>query len=103
MKITLFAKKRSDNSGKVFYTYIGKLTRKSTGEVITVSVKFRAECGAPDPHKCPRIIEFDARNANYTERTIERDDGSSVISRTLWITEWKDAGEYIDTSMDDFA
>lgn len=102
MEIVVFAKKGTTKDGRTFYRYIGRLTRKSTGEVVTVAVKFRADCGAPDPHACPRVISFDKSAANYNEKTIERDDGSSVLSREMWISAWTDKGEFVDTSMDDF-
>lgn len=103
MKITVFAKKRNTQEGKVFYTYIGRLTKKATGEIITVQVKFREECGAPKHEICPRVIEFDKKDANYTEQQIPRDDGSVILSRVMWISKWKDVGAYVDTSMDEFA
>lgn len=103
MKITVFAKKGTSKDGKTFFRFLGKMTRKSTGEVVTVAVKFRTECGAPDPHNCPRVIEFDKKAANYAEKTITKDDGTTIISREVWLTAWKDCGEFVDTSMDDFA
>lgn len=78
------------------------MIRKSTGEEVTVAVKFRRDCGAPDPHKCPRIIEFDKKDANFTEKSFLTDDGKSITSRTVWVSKWKDCGEFVDTSMDDF-
>lgn len=102
MKITVFAKQGKTQDGRAYYRYIGKLVRKSTGESVTVAVKFRQECGYPDPHKCPRVIEIDKKKANYSESTITKDDGSVVTSRELWVTAWKDVGEFVDTSMDDF-
>lgn len=102
MKLLVFAKKRTSKDGKAFFTYLSTLTRKDGGEVITVQVKFREACGAPDPHKCPRYITVPRDCANYHEKTIE-DEDITKIARTLWVSEWDDAGDYIDTSLDEFA
>ena len=102
MKITVFAKECKKRDGGTFYRYIGKLTRKSTGEVVTVSVNFRQECGAPNPHNCPRIVEFDKKNANYSESDFTKEDGTTIKTRELWISKWKDGGEFVDNSLDDF-
>lgn len=103
MKITVFSKQRTASDGRTFYSYIGRMIRKSTGEEITVAVKFRRDCGAPDPHACPRVIEFDKKDANFTEKSFLSEDGEKTItSRTVWLTKWKDAGAFVDTSMDDF-
>lgn len=102
MEIVVFSKARTSKDGRAFYSYIGKMTRKSTGEVLTVAVKFRRDCGAPDPHTCPRVIQFDKSNANFTEKTFITDDGKTITSRTLWLSAWMDGGEFVDTSMDDF-
>lgn len=103
MKITVFSKQRTLSDGRIFYTYIGRLIRKSTGEEITVAVRFRNDCGKPDPHTCPRVIEFDKKDANFTEKSFLSEDGEKTInSRTLWLTAWEDAGAFVDTSMDDF-
>ena len=52
MQVTIFAKKRNTKEGKVFYTYLTKLTKKD-GTEVTASVKFRDECGSPKPDHCP--------------------------------------------------
>ena len=100
MKITLFAKKRTSNEGKVFYNYLATLVRKSTGETIPVQVKFREACGSPDPHKCPCYIEVNSKDANLSSHTIETDSGSKTVN-ILWVTKWAFAGEYVDNSMED--
>lgn len=102
MKMTIFAKKGQSRDGRTFFRYLGRLIRKSTGETVTVAVKFRETAGHPDAAKCPMNIEFSKADANYTEKEITRDDGSTIISREIWISAWKDAGAFVDTSMDDF-
>jgi len=100
-KLLIFAKSRQTAEGKQFFTYLSSLTRKTDGEVITVQVKFRQECGQPNPQKCPRYIEVKQTDCNFTEKTLELDDGFKT-ARTLWVSAWKDAGDYIDESMNDF-
>lgn len=102
MEITVFAKKRKTSDGKSFFGYISTLTRKD-GESITVSVKFRDDCGAPKPEKCPVNIEFDKKHANLSSREyIREDSGEIATSYTLWVNEWKQGAEYVDKSLDDF-
>lgn len=100
MKITLFAKKRTSKEGKVFYNYLTTLVRKSTGETFAAQVKFREECGAPDPHKCPCYVVIDPKNCNITKKTITTDDGQKTVN-TMWVSKWEFGGNYVDTSMND--
>lgn len=106
MEITIFAKKRQSKDGRTFYTYLSTLTKKTTGEQVTVQVKFRQDAGQPDPHACPMNIVFDKADANYTEklREIENENGEKVTihSNTLWVSKWETGSAYVDTSMDDF-
>ena len=101
MEITIFAKKRQSNDGRTFYTYLTNLVKKSTGESVTVQVKFRQDCGNPDPHACPCNIEVDKSKCNYREKTIEQ-DGKTIVSRVMWVSEWENGSEYVDDSMNDF-
>ena len=53
MKFAVFAKKRQTidaESGKArdFYTFLTTLVNKTTGEPLTVQMKFREACGAPE-------------------------------------------------------
>ena len=102
MKIVIFAKKRTAGDGKIFYNYLSTLTNKNTGEETVVQVKFRQECGAPDPHKCPRMIVFDKKKANLSKHSYTTEDGETRTRSELWLSAWKDGGEFADTSMDDF-
>lgn len=102
MKITVFAKKRTTRDGKPFYGYIATLTRKD-GSDITVTVKFRDECGAPKPEKCPMNIHFPKTAANLTTKEYVREDtGELANSHTLWVSAWEQGEAYIDKSLDDF-
>lgn len=102
MKITIFAKKRTATDGRAFYNYLSTLTSKTTGEEQVVQVKFRQDCGSPDPHTCPRVIEFDKHDANLSAHSYETNDGETRTRRELWVSKWKDCGEFVDNSLDDF-
>ena len=104
MKIAVFAKRKTKNDEKKtpFYIYLSSLTNKETGETMPVRVKFRDECGKPDPSKCPMFITFDKKNANLQLETYVTDDGEERTVRNLWIAKWTNAGEYVDTSLDEF-
>ena len=102
MNVTVFAKKRQTKEGKTFYVYIGTLKKKD-GTEESVTVKFREDCGQPDPKKCPVNIVFDKANANLSNRDFIREDTGEVINiKTLWINSWQEGGPYVDHSLDDF-
>ena len=105
MELTIFAKKRKTKEGKDFTAYFTKLTKK-TGEVITTSVKFREDCGAPKRENCPMNIVVDKSHANFVEKGITYEDSEGIekdgIDRTLWISEWTEGELYVDTSLDEF-
>lgn len=103
MKATIFAKKKKTREGRTFTAYVTRLTRKD-GTEVSMSAKFREDCGQPKPEECPLIIEFDKADANIAERSYIREDtGEEAAAYTLWISAWKKSDEeYIDHSMDDF-
>lgn len=102
MEITIYAKKRTTNEGKSFYSYLSTLTRKD-GTKQTVSVKFRDECGNPKPENCPMNIEFDKCNANMSTKEFLREDSGEVgVSYTLWVSDWRQGTPFVDHSLDDF-
>ena len=102
MEITIYAKKRTSNEGKFFFSYLSTLTRKDETKQ-TVSVKFRDECGSPKPEKCPMNIKFDKRNANMTTKEFIREDtGEISTSYTLWVSVWEQGAPFVDHSLDDF-
>ena len=110
MKLAIFSKKRqvqeTDANGKVtvrpFFTYLTTLVRKTDGERVTVQVKFREACGAPDPLACPMFIEVARDKMNLSWQKYTSDDGEELESAKLWITEWTNAGAFVDHSMDEF-
>ena len=106
MKVLVFGKKRQTKDGKTFTAYVSKLT-KTTGEEVTVGVKFREECGAPKLEETPCYIEVEKTDANLTikheEITTEDGEIREVENKTLWVSEWKMSPEkYVDHSLDDF-
>lgn len=102
MEITIYAKKRTSGEGKTFYGYLATLT-KTDGTEQMVSVKFREDCGNPDPKKCPMNIRFDKSCANLTHKTFVREDtGEAGVSYTLWVSRWEDGEPFVDHSLDEF-
>ena len=102
MELTIYAKKRTTNAGKVFFNYLTTLKRKD-GEEQTLSVKFRDECGTPRPETCPCNIIVDKADANIAKRTFTREDtGLKDTALTLWISAWKMGSVFVDTSLDDY-
>ena len=102
MQITIFAKKRNTKEGKVFYTYLTKLTKKD-GTEVTASVKFRDECGSPKPDQCPCNIVLEKADCNFTTKTsIDEETGEMRSNHTLWVNNWTKGEPYVDHSMDDF-
>lgn len=102
MEIVIFAKKRTKEDGKSFYSYLSTLTRKD-GSTQTVLVKFRDECGHPKPEECPMNIKVDKANANIAKSEFTREDsGEIATSYTLWVTKWEKGSSWVDTSLDEF-
>ena len=107
MKVTIFAQKKETKEGKKFYTYLAKINKKD-GSVDTLEAKFREECGAPDPTKCPLIIEVDkSSGSNISEKkekyTDEVGEEKEVTRRRFWIAAWSESDEkYFDTSLDEY-
>lgn len=102
MEITIYAKKRTTNEGKTFFSYLSTLTRKD-GTKQTVSVKFRDDAGNPKPENCPMNIKFDRGSANIATREFVRDDTGDVgTSFTLWVSAWEPGAPFVDHSLDDY-
>jgi hypothetical protein len=107
MKLAIFAKKRQaidPNTGKSrdFWTYLTTLISRSSGEPLTVQVKFREACGAPDPAICPCFIEVPKGKANLSWDSYENEDGEKLQAAKMWVTEWENAGAYEDHTLDDY-
>lgn len=98
--LAIFAKhiRTSDND---FFSYLTTLPKKD-GTEVTMQVKFRKKCGAPDGEICPRMIAVNRKDMNFTKDEWDTEDGKHIVANTLWVSKWQDAGEYIDTSLDDF-
>lgn len=107
MKVTIFAQKKETKEGEKFYTYLAKINKKD-GSVDTLEAKFREECGAPDPKKCPIIIEVDkSSGSNISEKkekyTDEVGEEKEVTRRRFWIAAWSESDEkYVNTSLDEY-
>lgn len=101
MKATIFAKKRTTEQGKTFYTYLTNLTR-TDGTTQSVQVKFREDAGQPKPERCPMNIIFDKAKGNLSTEWYDNENGERVAAYKLWISEWKEGEPYIDHSLDDF-
>jgi hypothetical protein len=102
MEITIFAKKRQTKDGRIFWSYLSTLTKKD-GEKVTVSVKFREECGSPKPEDCPMNIIFEKHEGNMSSRDFVREDtGELFTSYTLWLSGWKVGEPYVDHSLDEY-
>lgn len=108
MKINIFGKS-IEYQGKRFPAYTGRLIKKD-GTELTVTVKFRQDCGGPDLKECPCQIEFPRHSANLVIKAIKDSDGIPVtddngevkMAKTLWIAQWRMVGPYIDHSLDEF-
>lgn len=103
MNITIFAKKRTTQEGKKFYSYLTTLNRKN-GESVVATVKFNEACGNPRPEECPLNIIIDKATANLSGKNVtDPETGEVFESRTLWVKNWeKDPNVWVDTSLDDF-
>lgn len=100
MQISIYAKKRTMNNGKVFYNYLSRLTSRQ-GEVVPVNVKF-PEGSEPDPARCPMNVVFNKCDANLSWQRYENKKGEEAISHTLWVKVWEEGEPFVDTSLDDF-
>lgn len=106
MEKTIFAKKRSTKDGtRAFNSYFTRLVDTTTGEELTVQVKFREECG--EPKNCPCNILIDKKDVNlvikdktYTDEKTQEE--KQTTERTLWVSAWKEGSPYVDHSMDNF-
>lgn len=102
MEITVFAKKRNTKEGKTFYTYLSNIPKKD-GTKQTVSVKFREECGTPEPKNCPCNIIVEKKNVNMSKEDFAYPETGEVgTSFTMWVSAWINGSEYVDHSMDEY-
>lgn len=102
MEISIFAKERRTREGRSFHTYFTTLTKKD-GSQLVAAVKFRRECGEPDPAACPQNIIVDKEHCNLSRKNfLNESTGELVQTNTLWVSQWAGGSEYVDHSMDDF-
>lgn len=101
MEITIFAKKRTSSDGRSFYSYLATLPRKD-GTDQTMTVRFREECGSPDPKSCPMNIKVDRDDANVSKRSYTNANGDQSVGYTLWVSAWAEGAPYVDLSLDEF-
>lgn len=102
MIITVFAKRRQTNEGKIFYNYLTTLKNRN-GESVPAQVKFRDSAGQPRPEDCPCNIIVEKTDANLSSREYTDENTAEVrVARTLWVTRWDNGPEYVDHSLDDF-
>lgn len=101
MKMDVFGKRVTTKSGKSFYNYFGKLTKKD-GEEVSVAVKFKEEAGEPTCVPC--TISFEKKDVNLATKTVTYEvdnETKSTQQKTLWVSNYVEE-EYVDNSMDDF-
>ena len=101
MEITIFAKKRTTQQGKTFFSYLTTLTRKD-GTPITCAVKFAAPAENPDPLDCPCNIAVNKENCNMAVENYTDKNGEVKQSHKLWIKSYSAGSAYVDHSMDEF-
>lgn len=103
MNITVFAKRRTTQEGKHFYSYLTTL-KKNDGTELTTAIKFQESCGNPKPEECPLNIIVDKKDANLSvKKFVNPETGEAFDSHTLWVKNWtKDSNVWSDTSLDDF-
>lgn len=110
MELTIYAKKRTTNDGRPFYSYLTTLHKKD-GSEMKVQVKFRQDCGNPKGENCPVNIIVPKTGANLAEEKYEATETNPETGEIkietrhnwkLWVSEWKPGSEYRDTSLDEF-
>lgn len=101
MEIVVFSKKATTKDGRAFTRYITRLTNKRTGEVVTMSVKFRRDCGEPDSCPCNIVIQKENVNISYRDG-VDSKTGEPVQFPTLWVSDWAEGSAYVDKSTEDY-
>jgi hypothetical protein len=102
MEISIFAKKRTAQNGTHFTGYLSTLPRKD-GTNQTVSVRFRMDCGAPEPEQCPMNIVLNKGDVNLSRKDfVNKNTGEVSTGYTLWVNKWTPGSPYVDHSLDEF-
>lgn len=103
MQITIFAKKRTNKEGRVFYNFLSTLKRKD-GTEQPVTVKFGGDAKVPNSEDCPMNIVFQREDANVARRTYtDEQTGELKVAYTLWLKAYSIGDAYVDHSLDEFA
>lgn len=110
MELTIYAKKRTSTDGRPFFSYLTTIHKKD-GTDMKVQVKFREACGQPKGDDCPCNIIVNKADANLAEERYEITETNpetgeihieNRIGYKLWVSDWREGGEYRDTSLDEF-
>ena len=48
------------------------------------------------------VIEIDKKNANLAKHSYTTEDGEIRTRHELWVSAWKDLGEFVDNSLDEY-
>lgn len=105
MRINVFKKTKTTKKGKKFDVYLSKLTNKTTGEIMSVQVKYvgQAQTDIENSNiKYPLTLDFDKANANLSTEEITTDSGETFIRNKLWVTKLNKIEQYVDDSLTDF-
>lgn len=97
--IPVFKKTIKTQDGRAFTKYLSSLTSKSTGEAVTVVVKFK---GNEPTGPFPLNIVIEKGGVNLSVKIRHGADGTEYKTHTLWVERWKQGPAYEDHSMDDF-
>ena len=100
MELTIFAKRRTNIDGKIFFQYLSTLPKRD-GTTETMRVCFR-DVNPPKPESCPRNIITDKSHANISVRKFTDKNGELRDSKTLWISDWSEGTPYVDHSLDEY-
>ena len=105
MKINVFKKTKTTKKGKKFDIYLSRLTNKTTGEIMSVQVKYVGQAQTDIENSnvdYPITIDFDKTNANLSTEVIETDSDETFFRNNLWITKLNKIEQYVDDSLTDF-
>lgn len=102
MELSIFAKRRRTQDGKIFFTYLTTATKKD-GTEVPCSVRFTEPAQPPKPENCPCNIIVNKEHCNMSKKKIFREATGEILEvHTLWISQYAGGSEYVDHSMDEF-
>lgn len=102
IELVVFRKRVKTKEGKAFPVYLSHLTKKSTGEIIPVTVKFTRDID--DIASFPAVLLIDRRDANLSSRSYGTNEyGESLYRNYLWVKDYVVSDRpYEDKSLEDF-